>query len=1335
MEEGEVELVTGGEDHNEILANRGDAQPTRVMAATYGRIAEFDQETDDWKQYVERLDFYFVANDIKEDVKKRAIFLSACGSKVYGVLRDLCQPDSPAAFELKDLLSKLSDHYTPKPSVIVQRFKFHSKSRQTGQSVSSFVVELRRLSEFCEFGTVLDDMLRDRLVCGINDDCIQKRLLAETNLTLAKAVELATSMETASKNVTELQQGLVDPVHKMKIQPSGERPTAGGCYRCGGTTHNASDCRFMEAVCHTCHKRGHLARKCRMGRQDKQRDNKKIGDNRPRPTYFLEGDASVEENTYHLFNVKGNKVKPYTVKVDINGQEVDMEIDTGAGVTLVNEETFKMLGGRMQHTTVNLRTYTGDKVNVLGEIKAEVKYNGEHNQLPLLVVQGRAPNLLGRNWLQVINLDWRKVFKLETDHQRDLDTLLSKHKAAFETGLGTLAGATVKIYVEPEAKPKYFKARPLPYALREKVETELTRLETEGIIEPVDFSEWAAPIVPIVKQDKSLRICGDYKVTVNQVSKLDNYPIPKTEDLLAVLGGGDKFTKLDMSQAYQQLRLDENSKKYTTINTHRGLYQYTRLPYGVSSAPGIFQRTMDNLLQGIPQVVVRVDDILVTGNDNATHLQNLETVLERLENAGLRLRQDKCVFMAPEVVYLGYKIDRNGIHPVADKVLAIKNAPTPTNQTQLRAFLGMLNYYHKFLPNVSSVLEPLHVLLRKGTVWRWGTEQEQAFTKAKDCLQSEQLLVHFDDKKPLCLACDASPYGVGAVLAHQYPDGSERPIGFMSRSLTPAERGYSQLEKEALSIMFGLKKFHQYLYGHHFTILTDHKPLLGLLGENKGIPVMAAARIQRWALTLEAYDYTLAYKEGSKHANADGLSRLPLPDTLAETPQVGDVILLLEHMDSTPVDVAQIRTWTRQDPTLSRVHQWTLQGWPSWVKDPALQPFYRRKHELSVEGGCVLWGTRVIIPPQGRRRMMKELHEAHPGASRMKALARSFVWWPGMDADLEEAVRKCHTCQVNQATPAAAPLHPWEWPSQPWMRVHIDFCGPVMGKMFLIAIDAHSKWIEAHSMTSITSTATIEKLRSIFAEHGIPAVLVSDNGPSLVSTEFKQFLTKNGIKHVTSAPYHPASNGLAERAVRVFKEGVKKMGEGSVETKVSRFLLKYRTTPQTTTGETPAELLMNRRLRTHLDLVRPSLAERVQRNQSKQKQQHDLHARDRDKELTETVAVYVRGYQASGEKWIPGILLEKTGPVSWKVRTQNGQIVRRHNDQIRPRRDNHGPPPRDPEEVWGPSYNEVERPAEAPVEPQGAEPPQPALVQERRYPVRDRQAPSYLRDYVQAGEE
>ena len=991
-----------------------------------------------------------------------------------------------------------------------------------------------------------------------------------------------------------------------------------------------------------------------------------------------------------------------------------------------------MGGGILQPTRIKLYTYTRDRVGVLGKMFVQVSYKGQTKKLPVLVVKEGGPNLVGRNWLRVIRLDWRAIFRLQIGQNQELEALLSRNKEVFKGELGTLKGATAKLYVDPEAKPRYFKARNLPYAIRNKVETELIRLEKEGIIEPVNFSEWATPIVPILKPDKTARLCGDYKVTVNPVSKLDNYPIPKTEDLLAVLGGGQRFTKLDMSQAYQQLPLDEES------NTHRGLYQYNRLPYGVSSAPGIFQRTMDNLLQGLPQVVVRVDDILVTGNDDASHLQNLGAVLDRLAAAGLRLKRDKCVFMAPEVVYLGYRINHEGIQPVPDKVKAIEEAPAPTDQSQLKSWLGMLQYYHRFLPNISSELEPLHELLRKGVPWRWEKRQAQAFAAAKQRLLSEELLVHYDDKKPLYLACDASPYGVGAVLSHRLPDGTDRPIGYMSRSLSSAERGYAQLEKEALAIIFGLKKFHQYLFGNHCTIVTDHKPLLGLLGENKGIPQMAAARMQRWALTLAAYDYTLEYKEGSKHGNADALSRLPLPTAPSVTQQEGETVMLMEHMDGTPLQVKQIRDWTRRDRILSRVHQWLMQGsWPSVCDDPDMQPYMKRQNELSVEEGCILGGSRVIIPPQGRQTMIKELHEAHPGASRMKSLARSYVWWPSMDADLESAVRKCHTCQANQATPAAAaPLHPWEWPSQPWMRVHVDFCGPVMGKMILVVVDAHSKWIEAHPMQSITSSMTVEKLRSIFATHGVPAILVSDNGPSLVSAEFKRFMQRNGIKHVTTAPYHPSSNGCAERAVQTVKVGIKKMEDGNLETKLARFLFKYRSTPQTTTGSTPAELLMNRRLRTQLDQVRPSLADKVGLNQAKQKAHHDQHAHDRT--FNESDPVYVRSY--SGQKWSPAVLVKQTGPVSWTARMQDGRLVRKHQDQIRPRYDNQ--PDR-------PSFQEnypVDLTPQEPAhpEPEDAAPeaaaPIPASTEQSssrvsRYPARVRQAPTYLKDYVQTGAE
>ena len=367
-------------------------------------------------------------------------------------------------------------------------------------------------------------------------------------------------------------------------------------------------------------------------------------------------------------------------------------------------------------------------------------------------------------------------------------------------------------------------------------------------------------------------------MTINQAAKLDKYPLPKIEDLFAQLAGGKTFTKLDLSQAYQQVKLDESSKPYTVVNTHRGLFRYNRLPYGVASAPGCFQRVMESLLKGVPGVVVYIDDVLVTGKTEEEHLAALEETLSRLEKAGLRLQQKKCSFMAASVTYLGHQIDEHGLHPVADKVQAVTKAPRPQNKSELKSFLGLLSYYSRFMPNMSTTLAPLYRLLRLDTSWRWGTRETAAFETAKSQLLSSQVLAHYDPSLELVVACDASAYGVGAVLSHRLPDGTERPIGFASRTLTEAEKKYSQIEKEGLACVFGVTRFHTYVYGRHFTLITDHKPLQSLLDGKHPVSPQASGRIQRWALKLSMYEYDLECRSTHRHGNADALSRLPLPE-------------------------------------------------------------------------------------------------------------------------------------------------------------------------------------------------------------------------------------------------------------------------------------------------------------------------------------------------------------------------------------------------------------------------------------------------------------------------
>ncbi|KAK3700097.1 hypothetical protein QZH41_015051 [Actinostola sp. cb2023] len=385
----------------------------------------------------------------------------------------------------------------------------------------------------------------------------------------------------------------------------------------------------------------------------------------------------------------------------------------------------------------------------------------------------------------------------------ELNDVVNSYPQLFEEGLGTLKGKKARIHVDPSTKPEFYRARPVPYTLREKIEQELERLQKEGTIEPVQYSEWATPIVPVVKSDGTIRLCGDYKLTVNKVSTLDAYPIPKIDDLYTKLAGGKTFTELDLSHAYEQMLLDDDSK----------------------------QRM-------------------------------------RLEFRRSHLKAKKCNFMKASLECLGYRVDAEGFHPVEAKVKAVKDALTPKNVSELKSFLGMINFYGKFLPNLASTLEPLHVLLRQNYTWKWGKGQEKAFQAAKDLLHSSRLLVHYDQTQELVLSCDASPYGVGAVLAQVMEVGSEKPVSCASRTLSKAEKNYSQLDKEALAVVFAVKKFHQFLYGRHFKIYTDHKPLLGLLSSDKAIPPMASGRVQRWVLTLSAYEYDLVYRPGRENGNA-----------------------------------------------------------------------------------------------------------------------------------------------------------------------------------------------------------------------------------------------------------------------------------------------------------------------------------------------------------------------------------------------------------------------------------------------------------------------------------
>ena len=1254
-----------------------------MAALSYGRIDEFQPENDSIAAYLERVELYFSANGIVEE-KQVPVFLSVIGGRTYSLLRNLLAPDKPSGKDLNCLTTTLKRHFEPKRVVVAERFHFHRRSQAVGENIAEYVAELRRLSTHCEFGTYLEQALRDRLVCGLRNEAIQRRLLTKSELTFGEALQIAQGMEAADTNAQQLK-GADPAVQFVSSRMTTQLPPkpAVTCYRCGRSGHLAGECRLKDVICHNCGKRGHIAKVCR-SKEGSRKTKPLTGNYRPQQAKWVQlqqtDDDGAEESDTDLPVLKvGSEARsahPITVELGVNGKTLTMELDTGAAVSIISEQTQRKTfpDTPLRRSTAILRTYTGESMTVAGELEVQVNYGSQSHKLPLLVVAGKGPSLFGRDWLQHIQLNWKTIGLATLDRgQGQVQMLLQQYPEVFAEELGTMKQFKATLQVKKDSRPIFCKPRSVPFALKDAISKELDRLESEGILQKVSHSDWAAPIVPVPKGDGSIRICGDYKVTINPYLDIDKYPLPNPNVLFASLAGGQRFTKLDLSQAYTQMPLHEDSQQFATINTHQGLYRYKRLPFGIASAPAIFQRTMDTILQGLPNVVCYIDDILITGATEKEHLQNLEEVLKRLQREGITVKKSKCFFLQACVEYLGHCIDGDGLHTSDKKVKAVQQAPRPTNPQQLRSFLGLVQYYRKFVPSLATLLSPLYSLLQKDVKWCWTKECERAFKEAKETLSSATVLAHYDPRLPLRLAADASSYGVGAVISHVFPDGSERPIAYASRSLTTTEKSYAQLEKEALSLVFGVRKFHQYLYGRKFTLYTDHKPLTTILGPKKGVPPLAAARLQRWALLLSAYSYQIEYKSTKDHANADGLSRLPLssPDTtsmstIVSPPQHGSLpdtdIFVIRQIEALPVTAMQLRAATRCDPILSRVLRYAKHGWPHQVSD-VFKPYHTRQNELALENGCVMWGVRVIVPKKLQEQVLHELHRSHPGIARMKTLARSHVWWPKLDQDIESLVKACPQCQSVRSSPSVAPLHPWSWPSRPWQRIHVDYAGPFRGRNFLIVVDAHSKWPEVIQMNSTTSSATIHELRRLFATYGLPEQLVSDNGPQFVSDEFKGFLKANHVKHIRSAPYHPSSNGAAERFVRTFKQALRTGNhpELTFHQQLMTFLLSYRSTPHATTQVTPASLFLKRDLRTRLDLLHPDLGQTVAASQAQQKQHHDQHAHPRN--LFVGQRVLVRNFRP-GPTWLPGTVVNCNGPLSYQVKVSGDRIWNRHIDHL-----------------------------------------------------------------------
>ena len=683
------------------------------------------------------------------------------------------------------------------------------------------------------------------------------------------------------------------------------------------------------------------------------------------------------------------------------------------------------------------------------------------------------------------------------------------------------------------------------------------------------------------------------------------------------------------------------SQKLLAFVTSRGYAIPTRLQYGVKTAPGIFNNRMGQLIHGmdgrspIPSTACMMDDICTTGFNPYQHFDNLAELLYRLYAAGLKLNKDKCKFYQSEVKFLGKIIDKDGIRLNPDAVSAIVNMPAPTDANTLRSFLGHMSYIGRHVPDLRTARAPLDALLKADAKFVWSDKQADAFEKCKKLASNPATLAHFDPKLPLVLTTDASPAGVGACLSHRVTVNGKtylKPLSYASCSLKPAERNYAQIEREGLAVIWAINHYRLQLLGNDFEVHTDCSALTKIFGPKNDLGGCATGRLNRWAARLMEYNFVIIHIKGASNKTCDSLSRLPVPpagDLKAPYPtgtgspvsssalagslsvkssvfepvfdadeMVATVSCLaqLPNQEVTAIDICKVvgsapsAAWdilpltvkdvakaTREDRIYGKLLSAIRSG--EMKKDDAdLKAFTSLFYDLYVEQDVIYYGSRIVIPAKQQYRLLHELHMTHMGIVKMKEVARQYFWWPLISKQIEDIANSCEGCKKYRRKPAPAPLCPWPYARRPMERVHIDFC-EYKGKQLLIMVDAYSKYIWVSVMNNdTTALKTLAVLYGWFCDRpGFPTTIVSDNGPQFTSKEFAGKMAKWGIKHVLTPPYHPASNGLAEKAVGTIKSHLKKMDSPATPIElyvdIQATLRVYRSSPQLSTGQTPFDLI------------------------------------------------------------------------------------------------------------------------------------------------------------------
>ena len=1301
--------------------------------------AKFDvSKPEEWPKWKKRFERYRIASglDVQPGENQVNALLYTMGEDAEDVVTSLQLTDE-ALTEYETVLERLEGFFVVRRNVIFERAKFNLRHQEEKETVDSFITALYCLAEHCGYGALHEEMIRDRLVVGLRDKKLSEQLQLNAELTLDRAVTRARQSERVKKQQEIMKSNFkpdtsanVDSVRfqqrsyttnkeKVRWQTKGKMHVAkqqhdkgSACKRCGrAPAHSTQQCPARDETCNSCHRRGHYARVCL---------SRTVGEIEA----ATESDSDEDVAFLGLVNSQ-DPDNGWVTELKVNEHETQLKIDTGADVTVLPESEYKTCKSfpPLQMSDKVLYGAGMNRLPVKGKFTATLKSVSLNNTIEqdVYVVSELKSGLLGRTASVALGLVARVAGINAAVSQENVKEQFPQ----LFSGLGKLNGE-YKIKLNPDAKPYSLSTpRRIPLPLMAKVKKELKRMEDLGVISKVEQpTDWCAGMVTVPKPNDEVRICVDL-TKLNKSVRREKHMLPSVEHTLGQLEGAKVFSKLDANSGFWQIPLSEDSRLLTTFITPFGRYCFNRLCFGISSAPEHFQRRMSRILEGLEGVLCQMDDVLVYAETQSTHDGRLWKVLKRLEENGVTLKTEKCEFSKSSVKFLGQVIDAQGVRADPNKIKAVAAMEEPRDVSGVRRFLGMVNHLGKYIPQLAEKTQPLRDLLRVKNMWTWGQPQQQALDSIKGELSSPPVMALYNTQAYTVVSADSSSYALGAVLLQKQEDHTLKPVAYASRALSDTERRYAQIEKEALAVTWACERFSDFLVGIDFHIETDHKPLVPLLGV-KDLDELPP-RIQRLRMRLMRYRYTIAHVPGKLMATADVLSRAPQkgePDTHLETQLNLYVNMILSSLPATETRLQEIKEHQDRDEVIQEVKKYCHEGWPDRCRiDGRLRQYAPFEGELTVEKGLLLRNKRLVIPKTLQADIMEKLHAGHFGIVKCRERARQSVWWPGLSTQLKNLVEACDTCARDRVH-HKEPLMPSDIPERPWEVVGADLF-EWNQHQYLLIVDYLSRYIEIAKLSSTTSAAVIQHLKSIFARHGIPSTVRTDNGPQFSSDLFCQFAKGWSFQHITSTPRFPQSNGEAERAVRTIKHMLKKESDPYLA------LMTYRATPLSN-GHSPAELLMGRRLRTTLPVVPSSLRPRwtnlqqlrQKEQESKKRQQRDFNRRHR--------AHHLPWLNTGDHVWVSDtkergtVLNAAHTPRSYLVETPSGVLRRnrRHlvNTPVAP-----GEPEDSPD---APPDTAAAEPLPAVHNSAEQEHLQPSSPDQKRYPARERRVPGHLRDFV-----